>query len=188
MPFAFPSESAFAFAGILSRRLFDEPLLVGAKDQKPFGGLLLSNFEETRDDQFSLDRLGRTGVDKAVVRHLRPLADAAARTFHSAKRFDGWAVLSARRLVIPVKGVLLPLVASPENDNPYHAHLATQDLLASEPFRHYHIALHLKELFTGQGSSVYSVSLPPKTPFSRFSLSRLINWLKRFGKRNRSGL
>jgi len=126
-------------------------MLVGAKDQKHFGGLLVRHFEETRGDEFSVDRLGRSGIDGSVVKFLRPLADAAGRTFHPGKLFNGWAVLQADKLEKSIKGTPLPAVASPSKDNPYHAHVDTQRMFESEPERHYHIAVCLKELFTSKG-------------------------------------
>lgn len=154
-------------------------MLVGAKDQKPFGGLLLRNFEETRNEEFSVDRLGRSNVEKSVVNYLRPLADAAGRAFHSRRRFDAWAVLPAHRLGNPTRGVPLPVIASPEENNPYHAHLFTQDLLASERDRHYHIALHLRALFTGSGSSVHTASVQTQLGLLRFAPSWLRQWLSK---------
>jgi len=109
----------------IARRLFDEPMLVGAIGQRPYAGLDLRNFEETRADEFSVDRLGVSGVNKAVVRYILPLAEDAAKQFHSAKRFEGWATLPADRLVKPYKGIELAVIPSPEMDNPYHAHVST---------------------------------------------------------------
>ena len=62
----------------IGRRLFDEPLLAGADDQRKFAGLDLRNFEEKRDREFSVDRLGRTGKERAVIKYLNPRANAAA--------------------------------------------------------------------------------------------------------------
>jgi hypothetical protein len=161
----------------IGRRLFDEPMLVGARDQKPFGGLLLSNFEETRDDEFSLDRLGRSSIDRRVVGYLRPLADTAGRAFHTAKRFDGWIVLPAHRLTDPRRRVPLELAASPDDANRYHAHLVTTSLFASEPLRHYLIALHLKELFTGPGSILHPVTIEAKASLKSSWRKKISQWL-----------
>ena len=66
----------------LGRRLFDEPSLAGAEDQRPFTGILIDHFLEKRDDgQVSLDRLGQSSVDKRVQNHLLPLAHNAATRF-----------------------------------------------------------------------------------------------------------
>jgi hypothetical protein len=164
----------------IGRRLFDEPMLVGAQDQKSFRGLLLRHFEERRDDRFSVDRLGRSGVDGAVVKYLQPLAEASGNTFHTPKRFDGWAVLRAHQLGNSTRGTPLSVVAFPENDNPYHAHIETHQLLESEPepLRHYHIALHLKELFSAKGS-LHSVADHQVTSrgLMRLVPSKLKKWL-----------
>lgn len=173
-----PSSDKVAPTEHLGRRLFDEPMLTGATDQRHFGGLDLRNFEETRGDDFSVDRLGRTSIDKKVVRLLKPLADAAGGTFHARRRFDGWAVVPARHLERKVKGISLSVKPSPESENPYHAHVPTGDLLAEIPeqARYYHKALHLKAIFTGTGSTVHTVpqnevSLSPSLP------SKIWNWV-----------
>jgi hypothetical protein len=69
----------------VGRRLFDEPLLVGARDQPSFSGLLLSHFE-TRGDEYLLDRLGKSSVDRRVGAYLMPKAEAAGHTFRNPKR------------------------------------------------------------------------------------------------------
>jgi len=163
----------------IGRRLFDEPMLVGAVDQRSFAGLLLSHFEETRDDELSLDRLGRSSVDSRVVNFLRPLGATAAVAFRSSKRFDGWAVLPAHRLTGAVREVVLPLKPSPEPNNPYHAHVDTQGLFAAEPSRHYFIALHLRYLFTGPGSSVHRASDKTRPGFLWRVSSAVREWLSK---------
>ncbi len=167
----------------IGRRLFDEPMLVGAVDQRSFAGLLLSHFEETRDDEISVDRLGRSSVDSRVVNFLRPLGEAAAAAFRSRKRFDGWVVLPAHRLTAAVREVALPLKASPEPDNPYHAHVDTQSLFAAEPSRHYFIALHLRYLFTGPGSSVHRAIVRTRPGFLWKVFSALWEWFSKRWKR-----
>jgi len=141
----------------VGRRIFDEPQLVGAIDQKPFAGLLdLRNFEETRGDEFSIDRLGMSSVDKRVKGFLKPLAEAAGQKFQRPKRFDGWATAPSKRVISPARGAPIPVVASPENGNPYHAHLVTSDVLSEAvSFRHYHMALFMRELFSGTGTSIH---------------------------------
>jgi hypothetical protein len=122
----------------IGRRLFDEPKLSGAPDQRPFSGLDIRNFEESRDREFSIDRLGRSSVDKAVVRYLRERAEHHGTTkFQRPKRFDGWAHISARKLI---QGMQCALHPSPIRDmdgngspvpwsdydleqNKYHAHV-----------------------------------------------------------------
>jgi len=135
----------------LGRRLFDEPMLAGATKQKPFTGLLLRHFEETRDLEFSLDRLGRTSVELAVVRYLMPRVDAAANKFRPPKAFDGWFVIKAEFLKKPKQGPPFPVTPSPDmraglDENRYHAH-ATLPATADT----YTNALQLKYLFEQHG-------------------------------------
>jgi hypothetical protein len=140
----------------VGRRLFDEPMLIGAKNQKPYSGLDIRHFEETRDDeQFSLDRLGRSSIEPAVVRYLRPRAEMAGGGFKPAKAFNGWAVLRAHQLANPpvgrTKHGTFPVFASPDNgdgllQNSYHAHIIISG------FDHYSIALHLRHLFLSYGT------------------------------------
>lgn len=178
----------FGPAEHIGRRLFDEPMLMGAEGQKPYAGLNLRNFEETRGDDFSLDRLGRTSIEKAVVKYLKPLAGTAGQTFHTAKRFDGWVVVPIRTLTSPARGAPLPLIASPDDDNPYHAHLLTKDLLVdSGDLRHYHVALHLRELFLGQGSSIHRAHGQPAEAQRESPSQKLLpTWLQRWWVKLRS--
>lgn len=147
----------------IGRRLFDEPLLAGAQDQLSFAGLNLRHFEERRDREVSLDRLGQSGIDKAVVRYLRPRAEQAGTTFHPPKTFNDWAVVRARLLSHPPQGPAIPAIASPVSgqdldEDIYHAHVVTP-----EHFDHYSMALHLRHLFTGPGSSVHRIDSAPAT-------------------------
>jgi hypothetical protein len=148
----------------VARRIFDEPQLVGATDQKPFAGLLdIRIFEETRGDEFLVDRMGKTSVDKRVKAYLKPLAEAAGQNFQRPKRFDGWATAPSMRVSSPARGAPIPLVASPGDGNPYHAHLVTANVLPGAGlFRHYHVALFMRELFTGPGTSIH-LSQPQTT-------------------------
>lgn len=136
----------------LGRRLFDEPMLVGAADQPSFAGLKLTHFEETRGDEWSLDRLGKSSIDRKVVAYLRPRAELAGRTFRKPKSFDGWAVLPVRELTKARKTPALQVMASPiknqaPNDNIYHAHtLKPQHMEAA------YMALHLRHLFATYGA------------------------------------
>jgi hypothetical protein len=144
----------------LGRRLFDEPKLFGARDQKQFTGLEIRNFQETRDNEFSLDRLGGSGVIRKVVNYLVPRADATGRKFQNPLSFDGWMVVPAR--TIEAEG--WPLVASPDqgslvngapkpwNDahldqNLYHGHLVMPADIDRKLF-----PLVIREVFTGAGS------------------------------------
>lgn len=135
----------------MGRRLFDEPMLSGASDQRPFAGLQLNHFEETRSDEYSLDRLGRSGVERKIVAYLMPRAEAAGRTYHNPKPFNGWIVLPARELVNARKEPRLVVLSSPikesePNDNKYHAHVCRP-----KEINPYHMALHLRYLFTTYG-------------------------------------
>lgn len=176
-----PSEP-FAPAEHIGRRLFDEPQLVGATDQKPFPGVLdIRNFEETRGDEFSVDRLGKTGVDKRVKAFLKPLAEAAGNAFHHPKSFDGWATAPSKRVCAPTRGSPIPLKVSPENGNPYHAHLETADLLPDAGnFRHYHVALFIRELFTGPGTAVHLSQPQNQAQPAVKPQTTLWDWLRRW--------
>jgi hypothetical protein len=134
----------------IGRRLFDEPLLVGAADQPEFAGLSLRHFENS-DREYSLDRLGLSSVDAAVVHYLRPRATEAGNRFRKPKSFNGWAVIRAARLTNPPKGKNVDLVPSPEHgeglkENVFHAHA-----LRPENQDDYSFALHLRHLFTSYG-------------------------------------
>lgn len=142
----------------VGRRLFDEPMLAGAMDQRPYDGLKLTNFEETRDLDYSLDRLGQSSVDRRVVGYLKPRAEAAAKdNYHKPKTFNGWAVLRARELINARVDPKLPVIASPvldaePDDNKYHAHVRRpQDMQPR------YMALHLRDLF-GRFGKLESVS------------------------------
>jgi hypothetical protein len=136
---------------LIGRRLFDEPLLRGAVDQPSYSGLRLNNFEETRGDEVSLDRLGASGFDHKVSTYLLPRAENAGKTFAKPKSFDGWATVRAKELINAKKPPMLPVFASPvtdpvPNDNIYHAHVVAPS--THEP---YMMALHLKHIFTTCG-------------------------------------
>lgn len=60
--------------------MFDEPMLAGSAGQPSYTGLLLTHFEETRGDDYSIDRLGRSSIDKRVVNYVKPRAEAAGRS------------------------------------------------------------------------------------------------------------
>jgi hypothetical protein len=135
----------------LGRRLFDEPLLAGGADQAPFNGLDLRNFQEKRDREYSLDRLGRSSVEPKVLTYLLPRATQAASKFRDPKRFDGWAVLRARELTKARVGANVWIEPSPVagrgfDENIYHAHA-----LRPEDKEDYSFALHLRHLFTAYG-------------------------------------
>lgn len=157
----------------IGRRLFDEPMLVGSENKKPFQGLDLRHFEEKRDGQVSLDRLGRTSIEKAAVRYLIPRATAASLKFKPPKLFNGWAVVQAHYIESSPAGVYaLPIVYSPVMEdeleelekNIFHVHVVTPDGVD-----HYSMALHLRHLFTKYGD-VHSI----KSEGERQSL--LLEW------------
>ena len=135
----------------IGRRLFDEPLLAGTADQPSFTGLLLIHFEEKRGDEYSLDRLGRSGIERGVVAYLKPRAEAAGTTFRNPKSFDGWAVVAARELVNARRAPSLAVIPSPvnnpePNDNIYHAHVLKPQHMEAQ-----YMALHLRHLFATYG-------------------------------------
>lgn len=148
----------------IGRRLFDEPLLSGAPDQKPWAGLDLRHFIETRDDrQFSVDRLGETGVNKRVVKYLTPRCTEAASSFAEPRHFDGWAYVSVRNLLQGAPKVDWRIEPSPEagtdlspakiqwsdenlEQNVYHAHVAMPDGVGS-----YDFGLQIRQKFVKHG-------------------------------------
>jgi hypothetical protein len=164
----------------LGRRLFDEPMLAGTGDQRAFQGLLLTHFLENRDVEYSLDRLGRSGVDGKVIAYLKPRAHAAGNTFKKPKSFNGWAVLRARELMKAPVCQNLAVIASPiqeaePNDNIYHAHaLRPQNM---DPM---HMALYLRHLFTNFGRVEIVRREPRVSPWLAWLLSLPI--LNHFGK------
>ena len=158
---------------ILGRRLSDEPLLVGARNQRPFNGLDLRNFQEKRGREYSLDRMGKTGIQRQVLNYLIPLAKIHANSFDPAKTFVGWATIQAKKLANPPKGGRIDLFPSPKNDpgvpeNIYHAHA-----LRPEGDNEYLYALHLKELFTYYGNVRPIIKIDELTP----------NWLPGYIKK-----
>jgi hypothetical protein len=136
----------------LGRRLFGEPLLIGAQDQVPPNRLRLDHFMEKRDKgEVSLDRMGQSGIDKRVRNYLMPRALRAAQGFKEPKLFLGWAVAKVKTLTKPPHGEPVELVASPiagaePEDNVYHAHA----IPGSRDY--YHMALHLLYLFSEHGT------------------------------------
>jgi hypothetical protein len=150
----------------LGRRLFDEPMLVGAMEQRSFAGIELRHFEETREDgEFSLDRVGQSSVDRKVVNYLRPRAVAAGEGFKPTRAFNGWAVLRAATLCQPEHRLTNP-VASPIGgqeleENIYHSH--TQ---IPEGFDRHLFALKMRHLFTTKGKVVDTHGKDVESPVS----------------------
>lgn len=167
----------------VGRRLFDEPALVGANDQKPTARLDLRHFLEKRDGLVSLDLLGKTSIEKGIVRYLRPRADRAGERFRPPKAFHGWAVLTARKFGSPPAqaGFALSVIASPESggemdENIYHAHIAIP-----EDMHYYTMALHLRELFETHGTIERALEparpVKPKHRLLGFLPAKFRKWL-----------
>ena len=181
-----PDSSKIGKGELLGRRLFPRPSLVGATDQRPVPSLHLSNFEDTRDGEVSLDRLGRSSAEKQVLHYLTPRAEAAADRFTPKRIFNGWACIQAKVLLesrkLPMNLVPSPIAGtSPESgkddltENIYHAH--TQPQGKYEP---YFLALHLQSQFEKYHKIEYSPNDPQKPSRLRTALQRLsnaISWL-----------
>jgi hypothetical protein len=135
----------------IGRRLFDEPMLMGASQQPSYSGILFTHFEEKQGDETSLDRMGASSIDHQVCKYLIPRAEAHGQKFVKPKPFNGWAVVQAKELIQSRKPPKLPLHSSPvkdpePNDNIYHSHVVKpQDLNG------YLMALHLRHIFTTYG-------------------------------------
>jgi hypothetical protein len=144
----------------IGRRLFDEPMLMGAQDQPSFRGLDYRHFEETRADrELSLDRLGYTGIERKAKNYLKPRADAAGANCVPPKQFNGWAHVRASALEKGWRGQLFPVIASPIDldgieGNTHHAHIVIEGDVAFAAF-------HLREIFTRDGA-VEKTDPPPK--------------------------
>jgi hypothetical protein len=152
----------------IGRRIFDAPMLSGARDQKRMARLEYTHFLETAEHSF--DRLGRTGVDKKILTYLRPRAETHGQSFHQPAQFDCWATIKAQDLRQPPKGfgpwILKadPLTDPPPNDNEYHAHGERPQGLDDVS-----TALQLRHLFEAKGNvispfgvTVDLAALPPK--------------------------
>ena len=123
----------------VGRRLFDEPKLAGTGDQPDFKGLQLSHFWEKRGREVSLDRLGRSNVEKKVRDYLIPRCDLHGTLTDKPRSFDGWAVIRARNLTKQVNDFPdWELHTSPEekrddiefSNNEYHAHaICREDII-----------------------------------------------------------
>src|SRR6266403_2861623 len=141
----------------LGRRLFDEPSLAGAQDQVPPIGLLnLRHFQEKRDRNYSLDRMGKTGVDRSVRSHLLERATNAAKKLTPPKSFDGWAVVRASYLTKASPTVtcsVSPIIGDGLNENIYHAHA-----VRPENTQEIHFALQLRHLFHTHGSVEFATN------------------------------
>jgi hypothetical protein len=137
--------------------LFNEPLL-STKGQRPFVGLQVSHFEEKRDAQVSVDRMGRSSVETSVLKYLAPRVVASGDRRTPRRSFDGWAVIKVKDLTAEYKGHRLSIVSAPiagesPEENPYHAHILLQpgSTAAGDP---YFLALHLRNLFEKYGEVI----------------------------------
>jgi hypothetical protein len=174
----------------IGRRLFEEPTLVGAKDQKPKVFLNYRAFEENRPPyQVSFDRLGEKSRDDKVVDFL---VEKAVNQGHSRKPprdFHGWVHLPAALLTQPRRGTLKFVVeaspiapddASDPPHNPYHAHISPPTG-ASGPTEPMTVALYLQAFFSDYGE-VLPYLMPPSNqsiPAARPSLlKRAINLVR----------
>ena len=113
----------------------------------------MTHFEETRGNELSVDRLGRTNPEAAVLKYCASLAQASGSSAATPKRFDGWAVVQVQKLVAPQKnGAVFSVQADPIVDHPalqdnvYHAHVTIVPVTHS-----YTAALLAHNLFTEKG-------------------------------------
>ena len=163
----------------IGRRLFEREPLRGAKDQtRPARTYELYHFEEKRDGEVSVDRLGETSVNKQVRAYLNPRGHHAATKLHK-RNFAGWAVTKVKTLQSPQ--IAFQIVASPiagQQDDPllenaYHAHIEKPDRYNS-----YEMAVMLKHLFEE------NYQLQASTPLQTTSPSVAgEGWLRRMWRR-----
>lgn len=113
---------------VIARRLFRRQPLKGAKDQPiPDDACELYHFEDNRTPgSISMDRLGATGVNKAIVRVLQPKALEHSGIIN--KSFDGWRYVTAKSIrSCHTTHTKLDVSASPietgkdHEINPFHA-------------------------------------------------------------------
>jgi|GEM_PF-2395430 len=150
-----PDATAVAKNEFVGRRLFERQGLKGAQDQqRPADTYEIYHFEETRDGEVSLDRLGKTSVDGKVKNYLNPRSHYAATLLHK-KEFLGWAVTQAKAIQSPPNSYTIspsPIAAQdggPVTDkgeslteNKFHAHVAIPDRLTP-----YEMAVILAHIF-----------------------------------------
>ena len=113
---------------LLGRRLFGLAKLAGGESQQNPARLDVRHFQESRDLEFSVDRLGRSNLERQVAKYLNARADYTAQRFTPPRLFNGWATIRAQHLNQPPIGAhRFPVTASPINGsgldaNQYHAH------------------------------------------------------------------
>lgn len=157
----------------LGRRLFNEPMLKGAKGQPSFSGLDLRHFEESREDrQFSMDRLGQTSIVGKVKAYLVPRAQYSARK--SRREFNGWIVVTAKQLATGFDGKSYTAVPSPMpppmddnelEENKYHSHCDLPNDMSVKAN-----ALFLRQIFyKGKLESVDDQTMPPSRLYDKIT-------------------
>jgi hypothetical protein len=173
----------------IGRRLFEEPDLVGAKDQKPKVLLDFRLFEEKRSPfEVSLDRLGARGPDDRVLPFLSEKAVKQGLSRKPAKTFFGWQHIAADLLANPKTGPLkFPVIASPvkpeqPNDpehNPYHAHISPP-IGNNGPCEPMTVALYLQMLFSKYGDYKPYHQNNSNSPFvpEEFKRTRFLSFIK----------
>jgi hypothetical protein len=174
MPLWKPPNDQIGHAEVIGRRLFDEPTLAGAGDQAPIK-LDLRHFEDTRNDDFSVDRIGRGIIEQKVIEVLVPLARASQR-----KSFNGWVTLRADKFRGSKNKPSLSVYPDPIPGNAFHARIDTRGVAASDPHHHYLVALALQHIFSkgtihhiqdkGQDYSVWM--------WFRFKVGSILAWLR----------
>lgn len=113
---------------LIGRRLYEDSKLKGVEGQIPFGGIQLNHFIEKRDREVSMDRLGRSNVEKPVKTFLVPRATGSGASRNPPKTFHGWATVQAKELTQARGEDKLPVIGSAiiteePDDNPFHAHV-----------------------------------------------------------------
>lgn len=145
----------------IGRRIYEPKKLKGAEGQPEFTRLTVQHFLEKRGREASVDRLGRSNVEKAVKNHLRPQAVASGASRQSPHAMLGWATVSAKKITgykdPEIPGLTFTLTADPigsnaqtaagstsgsANDNPYHAHITGPESLSAQQ-----LALNLRHAF-----------------------------------------
>jgi hypothetical protein len=168
----------------IGRRLFDEPKLSGAPDQKPSGLLEMRNFLEKRSREFSVDRLGKGSVDKSVVGYLKSRCLLAENSFTKPRRFDGWAYIGWKKLIRDTPWTIHPSPKRADNDtaadvvwsddnceqNRYHAHVLAPENVEPKLF-----AYDLRERFIKEGD-VYRAPWLPQPPELQDEVSLRQSW------------
>jgi len=135
-----PSTSSVSDSELIGRRLFDEDGLAGADDQPVISPQwCLNSFQDNRNKEWSVDRMGRANCEKKVVNYLTLRAIKHANAFEKAKTFNGWFCVAAKHIRAS-KDYDLDVVPSPkqgmnENEssesdltaNSFHAHVVLPD-------------------------------------------------------------